>query len=138
MKVTWFIVFLQKSPIWEKSRSWDMGQNALVLANQFAGFLNQLYLQNKMMNKFMEIKSWLKKIGVGVVKNGSGHSGQRTLKLAVSQEGNNGINWFLVCWYKNGRGLLGHGTLKSAVSQEWIDEISWFFASWYNFRKAKR
>ena len=77
----------------------------------------------------MEIKSWLINIGVGVVKNGCGHSGLRALKLAVSQEAINGINWFLVCWYKfrnaesffnnlwkvvvkNGRGLLGLETLQ--------------------------
>ena len=45
----------------------------------------------------MEIKSWLKKIAVGMVKNGCGHSGPSTLKLAVSQKGMNGINSFLVC-----------------------------------------
>ena len=44
----------------------------------------------------MEIKSSLKNIGVGVVKNGCGHSGLRTIKLAVSQKGINEINWFLV------------------------------------------
>ena len=45
----------------------------------------------------MEIKSWLKNTGVGMVRNGCGHSGLKTLKLAVSQEGINGINRFLVC-----------------------------------------
>ena len=40
----------------------------------------------------METKSWLKNIEVDVVKNGCGHTGLRTLKLAVSQEGTNGIN----------------------------------------------
>ena len=45
----------------------------------------------------MEIKSWLKNIGLGVVKNRHGNSGLRTLKLAVSLKGINGINWFLVC-----------------------------------------
>ena len=48
--------------------------------------------------RFIEIKSWLKKLGVGMVKNGCGHSGLRRLKLAVSQEGINGVSWFLVCW----------------------------------------
>ena len=43
----------------------------------------------------MEIKSWLKKIGVGVVKIVCGHYGVRTLKLAVSQGGINGV--FSVC-----------------------------------------
>ena len=42
--------------------------------------------------KLIKIKSWLK--NVGVVKNGWGHSGPTTLKLAVSQEGINGVNWF--------------------------------------------
>ena len=32
------------------------------------------------------------KSGVGVIKNGCGHFGHRTLILAVSQEGINGIN----------------------------------------------
>ena len=45
----------------------------------------------------MEIKSWLKNIGMGVIKNGCDHSGLSTLKLAVSEKGINGINWFLVC-----------------------------------------
>ena len=48
--------------------------------------------------KFMEIKGWLENVGVGVVKNGCGHSGLRTLKLAIPQEGMNVINWFLTCW----------------------------------------
>ena len=50
--------------------------------------------------KFMEIRSWLKNIGVVVVKNGCGHSVVRNLKLAVCQGEMNRINWFLVCWYK--------------------------------------
>ena len=37
----------------------------------------------------MEIKSWSKNIVVGMVRNGCGHSGLRTLKFAVSQEGIN-------------------------------------------------
>ena len=44
----------------------------------------------------MEIKIWLKNIWVGVVRNGCGCSGLRTLKLAVSQKGIIEINWFLV------------------------------------------
>ena len=86
----------------------------------------------------MEIKSWLKILGVGLVKNGFDHSGLRTLKLVVSQKRIKGINWFLVCYknsgkpkvtliifgnfwmvvIKNGCGLLGLGALKSVVSQE--------------------
>ena len=44
-----------------------------------------------------EIKVWMKNIEVSVVKNGCGHSGVRTLKLAISQKRINEINWFLVC-----------------------------------------
>ena len=36
--------------------------------------------------------SSLKNIGLDIVKSGCGHSGLRTLKLAVSQEGINEIN----------------------------------------------
>ena len=88
----------------------------------------------------MEIKSWLKNIGVGIVKNGCDHSSLRTLKLTVSQVGIIGINWFLVCWQKfrntksynnnfwmvvikNRLDLLGLRTLKSARMKLWIGLI---------------
>ena len=104
-------------------------------------------------HRVMEIKSWLKNIWVGMVKNGCDHPGLRTLKLAIPQKGSNEINWFLVCWQKfrkakiyfdnflmvvieNGRGFVGLGTLKSAVSQL-TNELGWFFACWYKFMKAK-
>ena len=98
----------------------------------------------------MEIISWFKKIGVGVVKNGCYHSVLSTLELAVCQGEMNEINWFLVRWYKfwnaksyfkivlkNGPDLLGLGILKSVVSQEPNDEMDWFFACWYNLGKLK-
>ena len=47
--------------------------------------------------RFMEIKSWLKNIRVVMIKKWCGHFGLWT-KLAVSQEGVDRINWFLVCW----------------------------------------
>ena len=47
-------------------------------------------------SKFIEIKSWLKNIRMGMVINGCAHSGCRNLKLAVSYKENNGINLFLV------------------------------------------
>ena len=39
-----------------------------------------------------ENQSWRKNSKVSVVKKGCDHSVHRTLKLAVSQEGSNGIN----------------------------------------------
>ena len=53
--------------------------------------------------KFIEIKSWLKNIGVGMVINGCAHSGCRT-QLAVAQEKINGLNWLLVCYCKFRKG----------------------------------
>ena len=47
-------------------------------------------------HKFIEIKSWLKNIGMGVAIDGFAHSGCRNLKLAVSHKEINDINWFLV------------------------------------------
>ena len=90
----------------------------------------------------------------GMVKNGCAHSGLRMLKVALLQEGINGINWSLEFWQKfgkvksyfnkfcilvvkNGPGLWGLGTLKSTVSEEWIDKMGLFFKCWNKFRKAK-
>ena len=44
----------------------------------------------------------MKYIGVGMVENGCGHSGLRTLKLAVSQKGINEITGF--GWVDNNLG----------------------------------
>ena len=82
-----------------------------------------------------------------MVKNGHGQSGHRTLRLTVSQEWINGMNWYFACWCKfrkaksyfndfwvgmvrNGHSNLVHETLKSAVSKEWLYEFSGFFSCW--------
>ena len=98
-------VFLHKSYTWEKCSFWDMGQNALKQSNCSIFKLTVSLEQNDekawifaYWRRFIEIKNWLKNIDVGVVRNSCGHSGLRTLKLALSQEGINGISWFLVCW----------------------------------------
>ena len=77
-----------------------------------------------------------------VVQNGHGLLGTGTLEPGVSQEGINGVNWFLICWnkfwkaksyfndfwvvvVKNGHSLLGPGTLKPVACQnrliKWVD-----------------
>ena len=96
---------MHKSHTWENSGSWDIGQNALEQSDCSIFKLTVSLEQNDenarffaYWCKFIENKSWLKNIGVGIVKNGCGHSGLRTLKLAVSQEWINGVSWFLVCW----------------------------------------
>ena len=90
---------MHKSHTWENSGSWDMGQNAL---DQSDCSIFKFYFKEAWFFaywcRFIEIKRWLKNVGVGVVENKCGHSGLRTLKLAVSQEEINRVNWFLVCW----------------------------------------
>ena len=75
-------------------------------------------------------------------------SGDRTLKLTVSEGWTDGINWFFGWWYrfikikvwskifwvgivKNGCSQSVHGTPKLTVSQKWADVINWVFACWY-------
>ena len=93
-----------KSHAREKSGSWNMGQNtvgqsdcrifeltiSLEQNDKKAWFLAYWY-------RLIKIKGWMTNIWVGIFKNRFGHSRLRTL-LAVSQEGSNGMNWFLVCW----------------------------------------
>ena len=65
-------------------------------ANQIARFLNQPFLQNKSL--FSRTK-WSKIFWFCMVKNGCDQSGLWALKLIVSQEWTDGINWFFACWY---------------------------------------
>ena len=100
-----FAVFLHYSCTWEKSGSWNMGQNA-VGRSDYRIFKLTISSEHKdekdwffaCWYRLMEIKSWLKKIGWAWSENGCDHSSQRTLKLAVSQKRISGINCFLVCW----------------------------------------
>ena len=96
---------LYSSHTFEKSGSWEMGQNALDQSDCSIFKLTISLKQNDEKTwifvywcRFIEIESCLKSIGLGMVKNGCRQSGLRTLKLAISQEGINGLSWFLVCW----------------------------------------
>ena len=117
----------------------------MLSAIQIAGFLNQPFLQNKSMKQpyFLHVETNLQKLKVDqtffwlcMARNGCGKSGLWTLKLIVSQEWTNGINWFFSCWYhftqtkrwskifrvsmfKNECGQSGDRTLKLTVSEEW-------------------
>ena len=100
-------VCLDKSHICKNSGSWDMDQNALEQSD-CRTFKSTISLEQNPEKawffarwcKFIEIKSWLNNIEMGVVINGCAHSGSRNLELAVSHKEINGINWFLVFWYK--------------------------------------
>ena len=65
-------------------------------ANQIAQFLNQPFLQNK---SLFSRTNWSKIFWFCMVKNGCDQSGLWALKLIVSQEWTDGINWFFACWY---------------------------------------
>ena len=96
--------------------------------------------------KFTQIKRWLKILGVSMVKNVCGQSGDGILKLTVTEEWTDRINWFFACWYmvtkikswsnffwvnmvRNGHIFLVNEVLKSAVSELmmnlWIELIFW-------------
>ena len=100
--------------------------------------------------RFKEIKRSLKTIGVGAVKNGCGHSGLSTQKLAVCQ-GIDGINWFLVCWckfrkaqsYFNSfcivvlKNVWSFRSLKFLYLKDKLINWADFLQCWYEFRKVK-
>ena len=102
---------MHKSHTWEKSGSWDMGKNAF---NESDCSIFKLTIPLEQNDKkawsfsywfqFIEMISWLKSIGMGVVKNGCSYSGLRTLKLALYQEGINRVSW-LWCVDKNSGNL---------------------------------
>ena len=76
------------------------------------------------------------------------------LKLTVSEEWTDGINWFFTYWFrftgikiwfkifcvgmvKNWCGQYGHLTLKLTLSKKQADGMNWFFECMYKFRYAK-
>ena len=144
-------VLLSLSYIWEKSCSWEIWTKMLS-ASQIAGFLNQLFLQNKLIKeqiasffacwyKVTRIKSWSKIFWLGMVKSECDQSSLLTLKMTVSEELTDRMNWFFACWFKlmqikrwlkflgvgmikNGCGQSGDRTLKSTASEERTDGIT--------------
>ena len=92
--------------ILENFGSWDMCQNVLG-PSDCRIFKSTISLEQNdekvwffaCWYNFVEIKSWLKNIGISVVINVCAHSGCRNLKLTVSQIVTNGINWLLLFWY---------------------------------------
>ena len=102
----------------------------------------------------MDIKSWLKNVGLGMVKYGRDHSGHKALKSAVSEYGIDELSWFFECWYKfkkakryynsycvsgvrNGLGLLVNLALKSALSKIELMNRAIFYACRYKLWKFK-
>ena len=77
----------------------------------------------------------MKVLGVGVVKNGCDQPCYGTLKLTVSEEWADGINWFFPCWYRFTKikswskmflvGIVKNGCGQSGHSEIWIEVIIW-------------
>ena len=91
---------------WEKSCSWDMGQNTLSQSHRkiFESTISSEQI-DKIASFFvywykLKAKSWSKSFWLSMVKNGCGQYGLWTLKLTVTQEWIDGINWFFGCWNK--------------------------------------
>ena len=95
-----------------------------------------------------------KVLGGAGLKNKFSQSGLWALKLTVSQEKTNGLNWFFACCYnftqiKRWLKIFGgeHGQKwvwlvsgwdsKIDLSEEWMDGINLFFACWYMITKIK-
>ena len=102
----YYLLYSCTNPMLEKNLvPGDMGKNVLCQSdcriskstlslkqnNERVRFFARSYI-------FIEIRSWLKNIEMGMVKHGCGHFGHRTQTLTVSQEGINRINWLFVCW----------------------------------------
>ena len=102
----YYLLYSCTNPMLEKNLvPGDMGKNVLCQSdcriskstlslkqnNERVWFFARSYI-------FIEIRSWLKNIEMGMVKHGCGHFGYRTQTLTVSQEGINRINWLFVCW----------------------------------------
>ena len=165
-------IFICCIPAWEKSCSWDIGQNSLsqpdcriskltISPEQIdatVSFLACWYGQSgcwiRKLNLPMELTYFLhagtiwKVLGVGMVKNGCGQSSNGTLKLTVSEEWTDGINWFFACWYrftkiKSWSKIFWVGIVENRYGQpgqrtlSWLSLVYWFFKCWYKFRKAK-
>ena len=87
--------------IFKSFGSWDVCQNVLGQSD-YRIFKSTIPLEQNdekvwlfaRWYKFIEIKSWLKNIGMGMLINVCAHSGCRNLKLVVSHKEINGINWF--------------------------------------------
>ena len=126
---------------------WYVGQNALGQSD-FRIF-KSTFSSEKIVEKawfyacwyrFMEIKSWLKKI----LQSARPKMRVSTLvsrlwsHLAVSEEAIVGINWFLYDGTSSGKlkiSLIIFGWRWSKMGE--IDEINWFVACWCKFSKAK-
>ena len=92
-----------------------------------------MHVDTNLQKLIVDWKLWL-----DMVRYGCGQSGFWTLKLSLSQEWADGINWDFACWHKvtqikrwskifgvsivkNGWGQSGDTTLNLTVSEKWAD-----------------
>ena len=135
---------LAQSLYWEKSCSWDIDQNALSQSDcrVFKSTIprEQIYETVSFFAcfcKFLKIKSWLKLFWLGMVKSRCNQSGLWTLKVIVSGEWTDRINWCFACWYKfiqiiRCLIIFWGGIMVKSMSR-WSKLL---FACWWKFRKT--
>ena len=130
-----FICCVPAQILWEKSCSWDIGQNPLSQSDCRISpeQIDETVVFNMLIWPIWSLDSKIEL--TNGIKNGCDQSCYWTLKLTVSEEWTDGINWFFACWYrftkikswskiywvgmvKNGCGYSGHGTLKMTVFQK--------------------
>ena len=118
-----FICCIPAQILWEKSCSWDIGQNLfsqsdcrickwtispeqideiVMLIWPFWSLDSKIELTNgiNLFFAYWFMKISMKVLGVGMVENRCGQSCDGILKLTISEEWTDGINWFFACWYR--------------------------------------
>ena len=135
----------------------------MLSANQISAFLNQPFLQNKLMKQphFLHVDTNSQKLSFDWKFFGWAWSKMSAvnlvdglfwgMELTVSEEWADGINWFFACWYKfmqikrclkifgvgmvkNRCGQSGDGTLKWTVSKKWITHFLHVDTDWQKLK----
>ena len=131
---------MYRSSIWEKCCFWDTGQNALSHSD--------CEIFKSSISFCMLIQVDWKVFWWDMVKNECGQFGLWTLKLTVSQERADGVNWLFACWYVVTKIKSWSKTFLGGHGQKWVWPVwSWYskmsrwnkviFSCCYEFRKAK-
>ena len=93
----YYLLFLHKSYIWEKSCSWVI--DFIVLSQSDCRIFKSTISSEQMYGTASFFACW-HKFTKKLIKNGWCQSGLWTLSSTVSQEWTDGINWFFAClWY---------------------------------------
>ena len=99
-EIVYYLLSFCTNPIFAKIFVPEMWAK-MFSANRIAWFFSQPYLQKPYLDvdtNSQKLKVDQKVFWVGFIKNGFGQSCHGTLKLNVSQEWIDGMNYFFACW----------------------------------------